>query len=130
MKEHLKDRIAQLACAISIPRTGSWGIIGKFLKRKFTISTTNKGNNNSINYNDVGVGNSINLTLPNQGGQKIIYPNGKVELHCSSSSECITLEENNTTRLLEAEVAHLKNSIRLKDDLILCLKETIKLLRT
>ena len=75
-------------------------------------------------------GNSVYLTLPNSGRQKIIYPNGKVELYNSSSSDCSTLEEDSEKRLLEAEVAHLKDSIKVKDDLILCLKETIELLKT
>lgn len=121
--------LKKFACTISIPQTSGWGI-GGFLKNKFAISTTNKGNNNNINYNNVGVGNSVYLTLPNSGRQKIIYPNGKVELYNSSSSDCSTLEEDSEKRLLEAEVAHLKDSIKVKDDLILCLKETIELLKT
>lgn len=110
------------------PTTNDRGI-EELLKNIFPISSSNKGNNNNIKYDNIGVGNTVNVTLPNSGMQKIIYPNGKVELHNLSPSAYHILEGDSEKQLLQAEVAHLKDSMQAKDDLIIYLKETIELLK-
>lgn len=111
------------------PKTNGRGMIAELLKNIFPISSSNKGNNNSIKYDNIGVGNTVNVTVPSSGMQKIIYPNGKVELHSLSPSAYHILEVDSEKQLLQAEVAHLKDTMQAKDDLIIYLKETIELLK-
>lgn len=88
------------------------------------------GNNSRVgNYSGNINRNNINVTLPEAGTQKIIKPDGSVEI-LNSISNLSGLEglkrENDGLR---QEIFHLKDTIGLKDDLIASLKETIKLLK-
>lgn len=102
---------------------------GSMLKSSNSMIGSNQGDNNKIEYNNggsIGVGNTINVALPEAGSQKIIKPDGGVEIsHTGSSNN--ELEHKN--ELLITEITHLKDNIIIKDELISSLKETIELLK-
>lgn len=78
---------------------------------------------------NVEFGNNINVSLPETGTQKIIKPDGTVELTSADSS---TLELDNAKKEIEElrlTISHLKDNMSVKDELIASLKETIDLLK-
>lgn len=68
-----------------------WLITGKgnMLKESSDVIGSIQGDGNKIEYNnsgDVEVGNNINITLPESGTQKIVNPDGSVELAKTNSN--------------------------------------------
>lgn len=68
-----------------------WLITGKgnMLKESGDVIGSIQGDGNKIEYNnsgDVEVGNNINITLPESGTQKIVNPDGSVELAKTNSN--------------------------------------------
>ncbi|WP_052356396.1 helix-turn-helix domain-containing protein [Bacteroides timonensis] len=101
---------------------------GNMLKSNNNLIGSNQGNDNTIEYNNggnVGVGNTVNVSLPEAGTQKIISPDGKVEINQFNSS---VKELEHKIEMLETEVSHLNNNIETKDKLIASLERTIELL--
>lgn len=101
---------------------------GNMLKSNNNLIGSNQGNDNTIEYNNggnVGVGNTVNVSLPEAGTQKIISPDGKVEINQFYSS---VKELEHKIEMLETEVSHLNNNIETKDKLIASLERTIELL--
>lgn len=105
---------------------------GDMLKSSSNFIGSNQGDNNKIEYNNagnVGVGNTVNVALPESGTQKIIRPDGEVEI-MNGNSNCKEFDElKKENQLLKSEISHINNAMGLKDDLIASLKETIELLR-
>lgn len=101
---------------------------GNMLKSNNNLIGSNQGNDNTIEYNNggnVGVGNTVNVSLPEAGTQKIISPDGGIEINQFNSS---INELEHKIEMLEAEVSHLNNNIETKDKLIASLERTIELL--
>lgn len=101
---------------------------GNMLKSNNNLIGSNQGNDNTIEYNNggnVGVGNTVNVSLPEAGTQKIISPDGGIEINQSNPS---VNELEHKIEMLEAEVSHLNNNIETKDKLIASLERTIELL--
>ena len=67
----------------------------------------------------------MNVSLPEAGTQKIISPDGGIEINQFNSS---INELEHKIEMLEAEVSHLNNNIETKDKLIASLERTIELL--
>ena len=91
---------------------------GNMLKSNNNLIGSNQGNDNTIEYNNggnVGVGNTVNVSLPEAGTQKIIFNSSVKELE-------------HKIEMLETEVSHLNNNIETKDKLIASLERTIELL--
>lgn len=111
-----------------------WLITGKgeMLKNSGAVIGSNQGEGNKIEYRNAGnveVGNNVNVTLPESGTQKIIKPDGTVEL---TSVDSNNLELENIKREneeLKLKISHLKDNMSVKDELIASLKETIELLK-
>lgn len=80
------------------------------------------GNNNRGN---IGMGNVVNVSLPETGTQKIIKPDGEVRVVTTESNASASDE----LKELKTEIAHLKATMAIKDDLIVSLKETIEILK-
>lgn len=102
---------------------------GEMLKKGASISSANQGNGNSIEYNHVGVGNTVNVSLPSSGTQKIINPDGSVEVLNTDSGAIPTTEDIQDINQLKAEISYLRDTMKVKDDLIASQKETIELLK-
>lgn len=105
---------------------------GEMLKNSGTMIGSNQGDGNKIEYKNggnVGVGNTVNVTLPESGTQKIIKPDGTVEVSRADSNneELEPLKREN--ELLKIKYSHLEDSMKMKDDLIASQRETIELLR-
>lgn len=95
----------------------------------------------SDNYNESGVqtiagGNigtgSVHITMPESGTQKIIKPSGEVEIQRTDSTKSEGTKEAELYKeieLLKQEVALVKDNMKVKDELIASLKDTIELLR-
>lgn len=101
---------------------------GNMLRSNNNLIGSNQGNDNTIEYNNggnVGVGNTVNVSLPEAGTQKIISPDGGIEINQFNSS---INELEHKIEMLEAEVSHLNNNIETKDKLIASLERTIELL--
>lgn len=99
---------------------------GEMLKSNPSISSSNQGDGNNIEYNNVGIGNNVNASLSDSKNLKEISPTGKIEM----SADPIDLTTSDSEMaLLKAEIAHLKENIEIKDELIISLKETIALLK-
>lgn len=99
---------------------------GEMLKSIPAISSSNQGDGNNIEYNNVGIGNNVNASLSDSKNLKEISPTGKIEM----SADPIDLTTSDSEMaLLKAEIAHLKENIEIKDELIISLKETIALLK-
>ena len=84
---------------------------GNMLKSNNNLIGSNQGNDNTIEYNNggnVGVGNTVNVSLPEAGTQKIISPDGGIEINQSNPS---VNELEHKIEMLEAEVSHLNNNI-------------------
>lgn len=110
-----------------------WLLIGKgdMLKNTGDVIGSVQGNG-KIEYKNTGnveFGNNINVSLPETGTQKIIKPDGTVEL---TSSDSNSLELENAKKEIEElrlTISHLKDNMSVKDELIASLKETIDLLK-
>lgn len=86
------------------------------------IEYRNKGNVG------VGVGNMINVALPESGTQKIIKPDGSVEIHSNESNDiAFDLKKENDS--LKEKISLLQDNMKVKDELIVSLRETIELLK-
>ena len=102
---------------------------GEMLKQTPSISSSNQGDGNTIEYNHVGVGNSVNANISDSSSQKTIQPTGKVEVANSDHTESAFQKIDNENKVLKAEIDHLRENMEIKDELIISLKETITLLR-
>lgn len=105
---------------------------GEMLKNSGTMIGSNQGDGNKIEYKnggDVGVGNTVNVTLPESGTQKIIKPDGSVELILAESNDIASDKLQRENEALKEKVSHLMDNMQLKDDLIASLRETIELLK-
>lgn len=101
---------------------------GNMLKSNNNLIGSNQGTDNTIEYNNrgnVGVGNTVNVSLPEAGTQKIISPDGGIEINQFNSN---INELEHKIEMLKAEVSHLNNNIETKDKLIASLERTIELL--
>lgn len=87
-----------------------------------------KGNNygdvSSVDGVAAGIVNGQVVNIPNFNGEKIISPDGKVELCGSAQSKIEKLEIEN--KYLNQRIADLDNIINMKDKLILMLEEKLK----
>lgn len=105
---------------------------GEMLKNSNAGVNINQGDGNIIgqgNYNNIKTGNVVNVALPDAGTQKIIKPDGEIEVITTESNTSMldTLKRENEN--LKAEVMYLKNTITTKNDLIDSLRETIDILK-
>ena len=108
-----------------------WLISNDDFSRSSHVSIgSNIGNNNRIESNSgtVGVGNTINVTLPETGTQKIINPDGKIELSSTASNESAFDELTREIASLKEKISLLTDNMKVKDDLIAALRANIKLL--
>lgn len=66
------------------------------------------------NHNNIKTGNVVNVALPDAGTQKIIKPDGEIEVITTESNTPMldTLKRENEN--LKAEVMYLKNTITTK----------------
>lgn len=116
---------------------------GEMLKVANAIVNSNQGNGNIIGNNNrgnAGMGNVVNVSLPETGTQKIIKPDGEVrvvttESNASASDELKDLKTeiqhlNTIIAMKDDLIANLKTSMAIKDDLITSLKETIEILKS
>ncbi|EYA00198.1 helix-turn-helix family protein [Bacteroides fragilis str. S23 R14] len=124
--------VKQIASALEI--SYEWLLTGKGeMLRKNTIGINiNQGDGNIIgqgNHNNIKTGNVVNVALPDAGTQKIIKPDGEIEVITTESNISMldTLKRENEN--LKAEVMYLKNTITTKNDLIDSLRETIDILK-
>ena len=124
--------VKQIASALEI--SYEWLLTGKGeMLRKNTIGVNiNQGDGNIIgqgNHNNIKTGNVVNVALPDAGTQKIIKPDGEIEVITTESNTPMldTLKRENES--LKAEVMYLKNTITTKNDLIDSLRETIDILK-
>lgn len=105
---------------------------GEMLKNSGAMIGSNQGDGNKIEYKNggnVGVGNTVNVTLPESGTQKIIKQDGSVELTSTGSNDIASDKLQRENEALKEKVSHLMDNMQLKDDLIASLRETIELLR-
>ena len=102
---------------------------GDMFKNSPSISSSNQGAGNKIEYNHIGIGNSVNANISDSSSQKTIYPTGKVEVADPDHTESALPNEDSEKQLLKAEIAHLRENMAIKDELIISLRETIELLR-
>lgn len=102
---------------------------GEMLKQTPSISSSNQGDGNKIEYNHIGIGNSVNANISDSSSQKTIYPTGKVDVAGLDHVESAVSNEDSEKQFLKAEIAHLRESMEIKDELIISLRETIELLR-
>lgn len=102
---------------------------GEMLRQTPSISSSNQGAGNKIEYNHVGIGNSVNANISDSSSQKTICPTGKVEVADPDHTESALPNEDSEKQLLKAEIAHLRENMAIKDELIISLRETIELLR-
>lgn len=105
----------------------------------FFDNDTSTGLNN--NYNGSGVqtiaggniGNgSVHITMPESGTQKIIDPSGKIEIQRTDSTKSEDTKEAELSKeieLMKQRVALMEDNMKMKDELIASLRETIELLR-
>lgn len=93
---------------------------------------SNQGDGNKIEYKNggnVGVGNTVNVTLPELGTQKIIKPDGTVELTSIGSNGDASDKLQMENETLKEKISHLMDNMQLKDELIASLRDTIELLK-
>lgn len=105
---------------------------GDMLKNSGTMTGSNQGDGNKIEYKNggnVGVGNTVNVTLPELGTQKIIKPDGTVELTSIGSNGDASDKLQMENETLKEKISHLMDNMQLKDDLIASLRDTIELLK-
>lgn len=94
------------------------------------------GNNISGNIGgsiNTGMGNHmVNITMPESGTQKIIKPSGEVEIQRTDSTKSEGTKEaelHKEIELMKQRVALMEDNMKMKDELIASLRETIELLR-
>lgn len=102
---------------------------GDMFKMTPSISSSNQGDGNKIEYSHIGIGNSVNANISDSSPQKTIYPTGKVDVAGPNHAESAVSNEDSEKQFLKAEIAHLRESMEIKDELIISLRETIELLR-
>lgn len=105
---------------------------GDMLKNSGTMTGSNQGEGNKIEYKNggnVGVGNTVNVTLPKSGTQKIINPDGSVELTSIGSNGGSSDKLQRENESLKEEISHLMDKIKLKDELIASQRDIIELLK-
>ncbi len=105
---------------------------GEMLKNTGTMTGSNQGDGNKIEYKNggnVGVGNTVNVTLPEIGTQKIIKPDSTVEVTLIEPNDIASDKLERENEALKAKISHLMDNIQLKDDLIASLRDTIELLK-
>lgn len=105
---------------------------GEMLKNTGTMTGSNQGDGNKIEYKNsgnVGVGNTVNVTLPESGTQKIIKPDGSVELTSIGSNDDASDKLQRENEALKEKISHLMDNMQLKDELIASLRDTIDLLK-
>ena len=98
---------------------------GNMINTSFLSNNPNIGNNSKIG-GGIGVGNTINVTLPETGSQKIINPDGKIELSSTASNENSSDELTREIASLKEKISLLTDIVQAKDDLIYHLKDKIK----
>lgn len=105
---------------------------GEMLKNTGTMTGSNQGDGNKIEYKNsgnVGVGNTVNVTLSESGTQKIIKPDGSVELTSIGSNDDASDKLQRENEALKEKISHLMDNMQLKDELIASLRDTIDLLK-
>lgn len=114
--------------------SAEWLITGK--GEKFKNDSQNfgpvRGEKNVIGNDikgNIEFGNNINVSLPETGTQKIIKPDGTVELTSTDSSNLELENAKKEIEELRLTISHLKDNMSVKDELIASLKETIDLLK-
>ena len=101
-----------------------WLISGKGEMLKSQIGIGNiKNSRGNISGNVATSGGQV-INIPNFTGQKIIEPDGKIELHGDAQSEIENLEIEK--KYLLQRVADLENMLCMKDEIILSLKKDLK----
>lgn len=104
---------------------------GEMLKTSQKVNNTIKGNGNQVAGGNIGVGN-ISITMPESGTQKIIKPSGEIEVQRTDPAikdDERLAELRKTVELMQQRITLMEDNMRMKDDLIASLKETIELLR-
>lgn len=105
---------------------------GEMFKNSGNMIGSNQGDGNKIEYKNggnVGVGNTVNVTLPKSGTQKIIKPDGSVELTSIGSNDDASDKLQRENEALKEKISHLMDNMQLKDELIASLRDTIELLK-
>ena len=105
---------------------------GDMLKNTGTMTGSNQGDGNKIEYKNggnVGVGNTVNVTLPEIGTQKIIKPDSTVEVTLIEPNDVASDKLERENEALKAKISHLMDNMQLKDELIASLRDTIDLLK-
>lgn len=102
-----------------------WLLTGK--GKMLNLNNSNVTINGNENQNNIG-GQMINISLPEKGSQKIIKPDGSIEIQNSglannNSNEINRLKEE--LHLKEIELAKCEAIIKSKDDMICMLKEIL-----
>ena len=100
----------------------------------FTSNSTGNTNNSGIQTIAGGnIGNgSVHITMPESGSQKIIDPSGKIEIQRTDSTKSEGTKEAELYKeieLMKQKVALMEDNMKMKDELIASLRDTIELLR-
>ena len=79
----------------------------------------------------IGSGNSINVSLPDKGHQKIIKPDGTIEIVSinSGTNEGIASEDSSVVKNLQDQIQYLQDQIKSYKDIIEEQKGIIQLLK-
>lgn len=103
------------------------------------LLSSSNGNTNYLSggNNMLGSGNKVNgsmghITMPESGTQKIIKPSGEVEIQRTDSTKSEGTKEaelHKEIELMKQRVALMEDNMKMKDELIASLKDTIELLR-
>lgn len=109
---------------------------GEMLLSLPQTSINTGGNNISGNIGgsvNTGMGNHmVHITMPESGAQKIIKPTGEVEIQRTDPTKSEDTKEAELSKeieLMKQRVALMEDNMKMKDELIASLKETIELLR-
>lgn len=128
-----KDVLNRLSIQFPELNTG-WLLTGEgeMLKNPTIGVNTNQGNGNIIgqgSHNNIKTGNVVNVALPDAGTQKIIKPDGEIEVVTTESNTSVLDNLKRENERLKAEIMYLKSTITTKNDLIDSLRETIDILK-
>lgn len=103
---------------------------------KFLSSINIQGDNHISNSGimgntHIGSGNSINVSLPEKGHQKIIKPDGTIEIVSinSGTNEGIASEDSSVVKNLQDQIQYLQDQIKSYKDIIEEQKGIIQLLK-
>jgi len=88
-------------------------------------SLNNSGNMNVIGNTHIGSGNSINVSLPEKGTQKIIKPDGTVEI-IANIPESVSGTSTVDSSKYQLEIKSLQDKLESMNDLVKSLRDTIK----